>query len=277
MLPPPDARPNADNALVRRATGIDSQFASVETAISELQTLYAERLRPTFDSRQEIDARIGAVTSTIASAISKLRTEIVNGSSRGDASRKRLESAMQKGHASRLQRVVVQFREMQTDYLKRLQQAERRSDFGGPGGITITDEDGDFTVDTDLDAAFTGDQSAQVMETRVEVLQRNQQIEALIPLIRQLTEMMGDLGTLIVEQGTMLDRIDGLLEAAVDDMQSGNAALTKAEDDQKRGSKCFIIYMIGMIIIILILGTVILIRKGSKDDSGGSDPATPPE
>jgi syntaxin 16 len=184
---------------------------------------------------------------------------------------------MQKGHASRLQHVVVQFREMQTDYLKRLQQAERRSDFGGPGGITITDDDGDFTVDTDLDAAFTGDQSAQVMESRVEVLQRNQQIEALIPLIRQLTEMMGDLGTLIVEQGTMLDRIDGLLEAAVDDMQSGNAALTKAEDDQKRGSKCFIIYMIGMIIIILILGTVILIRKGSKENGGGSDPTTPPE
>jgi syntaxin 16 len=164
---------------------------------------------------------------------------------------------------------------MQTDYLTRLQQAERRSTFGGPGGINITDEDGDFTVDTDLDVAFTGGQSAQVMESRVEVMQRNQQIEALLPLIRQLTEMMADLGTLIVEQGTMLDRIDGLLEAAVDDMQAGNSALEKAEDEQKKSSKCFIIYMVGMIIIILILGSIILMRKGNRDKGGGGGTPVP--
>jgi t-SNARE complex subunit (syntaxin) len=41
-------------------------------------------------------------------------------------------------------------------------------------------------------------------------------------MISPLTEIFYKLGTLIVEQGTMLDRIDGHLEAALDDMRSRN-------------------------------------------------------
>jgi syntaxin 16 len=247
---------------VRRASGVDSQFASLDSAIAELQGLYLERLRPTFESRHDVEARISAVTSTIASGITRLRNEIKGAAVQGDASRKRLESAMQKGHASRLQRIVVQFKEMQTDHLKKLQTTERRDTFGVAGSISIADDD--LSVDPDIDVSFTANQVAQAMETRVEIDQRNRQIAQLLPMIQQLQEMFADLATLIVEQGTMLDRIDGLLEAAVDDMVEGNTALAKAEEHQKASSKWFIIYMIGMIILILILGSVILIRKNKR-------------
>jgi syntaxin 16 len=259
MLLPNDPQSPRDSPLVRRATAIDNQFARLESAISELPVLYAERLRPSFDSRAEVDARIGAVTTAISSGIDRLRREIKGASS--DPAHRQLESAMQKGHASRLRRILVQFRDLQADYVRRLQAAEHR---GGFGEISIADDSGELTIDADIDASFTGDQSAQVLESRVAVDQRNRQIEEITTIVTHLTEMMNDLATLIVDQGTMLDRIDGHLEAAVDDMRSGNENLTQAEQHQKASTKCFVIYMIGMIILILILGSVILIRKNKR-------------
>jgi syntaxin 16 len=256
-----------DCPLVHRATAVDNQFASLESALCELSLLYSERLRPSFDSPTEVDARIGAVTAAVSRAIERLRGEIKGPAA--DPAHRQLEAAMRKGHAARLRRIVVQFRDMQADYIGRLQAAERR---GGFGEISIADDSGELTVDADIDAAFTGDQSAQVLESRIAIDQRNRQIEEVTTLVAQLTEMMGDLATLIADQGTMLDRIDGFLEAAVDEMHQGNENLAQAEQHQKSSTKCFVIYMIAMIILILILGTVILIRKGKKE--GGTQPET---
>jgi t-SNARE complex subunit (syntaxin) len=245
---------------VRHADGIDSQFITLESSLADLRRLYDERLRPTFDSPRELDARIEAETTRTSQLITRLRDEIRSTARASAGERHRLETAMQQGHASRLRALTLHFREMQTSYLGRLRASEQRKD------------EPDATVD--LDITFTGAQLGQVEEQRRDIEERNEQIRRLLPMISQLTEMFADLGTLIVEQGTMLDRIDGHLEAALDSMRDGNAQLRKAEEHQKASSKWFICYMVLMIVLILILGTVILIRKGKKQEeaAGGETP-----
>jgi syntaxin 16 len=244
--------PRADASLVRRADGIDSQFLTLDTGLSDLRRLYDERLRPTFDSPRELDARIEAETARISQLIARLRDDIRGTARAAGGQRHQLETAMQQGHASRLRAMTLQFREMQTAYLNRLKTSEQPV------------EDPDAGIDIDI--SFTGSQLGQIQEQRRDLEERNEQIRRLLPMISQLTEMFADLGTLIVEQGTMLDRIDGHLEAALDDMRSGNEQLKQAEEHQKGSTKWFICYMVFMILLILILGTVILVRKGKKQD-----------
>jgi syntaxin 16 len=249
--------PRVDSSLVRRAGGIDNQFITLDSAVADLRRLYEERLRPSFESPRDLDARIEAETARITQLIRRLRDDIRVMSQTPSGQRHQLENAMQQGHASRLRRLTLQFREMQTTHLQRLQAAEQRA--------RISPDDIDAGP-IDIDVSFTGAQQNQVQEQRHEIEERNEQIRRLLPMISQLTEMFADLGTLIVEQGTMLDRIDGHLEAAVDDLRAGNAELRKAEDHQKGSTKWFICYMVCMIVLIFILGSVILVRKGKKQD-----------
>jgi syntaxin 16 len=107
--------------------------------------------------------------------------------------------------------------------------------------------------------------------------QLNEQIMAILRQVEEISQMFTDLAQLILEQGTMLDRIDHSLRLAVADMEHGNESLEQAEQHQKTGGKCFIIYIVLMVVLILILGSVILIRKarqGGGGDSGGSGDAT---
>jgi syntaxin 16 len=261
MLTTDPLGPRADSSLVRRADTIDSQFITLDNSLTELRALYDERLRPSFDSRVSIDVRIEAETSRISQLITRVRDDIRGTARSPSGQRHHLEKAMQQGHASRLRAFTLQFREMQTAYLTRLQASEHRPT-----------DDSDSSIDVDV--TFNSSQVGQIQAQRQDIEERNAQIRRLLPMISQLTEMFADLGTLIVEQGTMLDRIDGHLEAALDDMRAGNVDLRKAEGDQKSSTKWFICYMVLMIVLILILGTVILIRKGNKEEEPEATPSS---
>jgi syntaxin 16 len=125
-----------------------------------------------------------------------------------------------------------------------------------------------LTLD-DFDTTFTPGQQAQVLEHDLYLEQLNEQIMAILRQVEEISQMFTDLAQLILEQGTMLDRIDHSLRIAVEDMEHGNEDLNKAEQHQKTGSKCFIIYIVLMVVLILILGSVILIRKGKQSGGGG--------
>jgi syntaxin 16 len=241
-----------DQSLPRHADAVGSQLLALESSLAELRVLYRERLRPSFDSRAELDARIEAETSRISQLIARARDDVRAASRAPSGQRRQLERAMQQGHASRLRAFALRFREMQTAYLARLQASEQPRADGS---------DAEF----DADVSFSSAQLGQMQAQRQDIEERNAQIQRLLPAVRQLTEMFADLGTLILEQGTMLDRIDGHLEAALDDIRAGNVDLRKAEGEQKSSTKWFVCYMVLMIVLILILGTVILIRKRNRE------------
>jgi syntaxin 16 len=257
----------SDPTLVQQATGIEARFLEIETKISELRTLHEERLRSIslFNDTRSLDARIDAITSQSSECINRLREEIkrdVQSTSTGQ--KRQLQENMQKGHASRLQRITISFRDMQTAYLQKRATAEIRAAAG-------TDADPDFAVslDHDMDVAFTGEQRAEVIQHNLMTEERMGDLRQIMEQMARLQEMFADLGTLIIEQGTVLDRIDRNIDAAIEDVEAGNQELAAAEDHQKKGNKCFYIYIVLMVVLVLILGSVILIRKKGKSSGGG--------
>ena len=114
------------------------------------------------------------------------------------------------------------------------------------------------------------EQTMKVRQNEQFITQRNREIEKLNEMMQPVLEMFSDLNVLILEQGTMLDRIDGIMETAVEDMQQGNAELKKANDHQKSGNKCFYWYLGVVFVLILIIGFIIIGKKRSGKNSSSS-------
>lgn len=58
--------------------------------------------------------------------------------------------------------------------------------------------------------------AAQVSQAEVLIEERDEEIRKIVETIAELAQIMRDLSTLVVEQGTMLDRIDSnITQAAV--------------------------------------------------------------
>lgn len=243
---------------------IDNQFAAIEADITSLQELHNRRIRQLIEDPRQQDALIEAKTQQISGQIRSLRDNIqAIGDSRASAEQKRIQKNMQTGYATQLRTVTLHFREVQADFIARLKRRNAQEASFDDSKVVDPDDDDVF----DFDPGFTGQQEAQVAENAMIIRQRNEELEALIPMMNQLNEFFMDLNTLIIEQGTILDRIDNILDDAIDEIEEGNEELMTAQTHQK--SKCFYIYMIIAVVVIVILIVVIYFRKRP---SGSSTP-----
>lgn len=89
------------------------------------------------------------------------------------------------------------------------------------------------------------------------VNQRDEEIVRIAKSIEELAAMFKELAALIIDQGTILDRIDFNMEHALEDVKTGVEQLNKAEAHQKSAMsvKCIaaLIVLIGILVIVLIL------------------------
>ena len=264
----------ADSSLVQMATGIESRFAEVESKIAELKQVYDDRFRTltSFTDERQAEARVGALTTAISQLLGVLRDEVRHEVSRGGSERRRmLETNLQHGHAARLRNLTLQFREMQQDYVRRLRTFNQGADVMG----SMANQGDDFNLENFNDIGFTDQQQNMVVQNELANQQRLREFREMSQMMNTVQELFRDLGTLIMEQGTMLDRIDGNIMEAINEIDEGNRQLEKAEEHQKKGNKCFYWYLIAVVVAILIVGSVILIRKGKKGSSGGDSEPTP--
>jgi hypothetical protein len=87
------------------------------------------------------------------------------------------------------------------------------------------------------------------------VNQRDEEITKIAKSIEELAQIFKELAVLVIDQGTILDRIDYNMENAVEHAKEGVKQLYKAEEHQKKNLaiKCIILLVILNIIMICIL------------------------
>ena len=73
--------------------------------------------------------------------------------------------------------------------------------------------------------------------------------------IEELATIFKDLATLVIDQGTVLDRIDYNMEQVVETTKKGMVQLNKAEEYQKstRPLKCICVLLILILVLAIIL------------------------
>ena len=153
---------------------------------------------------------------------------------------------IQRSLAKRLQEMSMEFRQSQRKYLAEVQNQKSGGDVN-KFGIAL-DQSGDF---------FNEQQLAVVDDLTEAVQSRDQEIQKIAQSIEELEQIFKELAVLVIDQGTILDRIDYNMEAVVEHTKTGIQQLEKAERHQKvaRPMKCILclVSLIGILLIILVL------------------------
>ncbi len=95
------------------------------------------------------------------------------------------------------------------------------------------------------------------------VNQRDEEIVRIAKSIEELAAIFKELAVLVIDQGTILDRIDFNMESAVDNAKEGIKQLEKAEEHQKNSMsvKCILVLVV---LIIIMVGVLIWKHSGKK-------------
>lgn len=98
------------------------------------------------------------------------------------------------------------------------------------------------------------------------ILQREREIEDIAQGIIELSDLFRDLQAMVIDQGTMLDRIDYNVERMNTDVKEADKELIVASGYQRKSTKRKIILLLLLIIAGMIILLVIKPKKGSAGE-----------
>jgi syntaxin 16 len=131
-------------------------------------------------------------------------------------------------------------------------------------------------LESETDRSFSQSAIQQATQKRLYnendtvIAQREREIEDIAQGIIELANIFQDLQTMVIDQGSMLDRIDYNVEKMATEMKAADKELTVATGYQRRSLKRKIM----LLLILIIAGMFILL--GLKISSRRSTPPPPP-
>ncbi|XP_004370262.1 syntaxin-16 isoform X1 [Trichechus manatus latirostris] len=242
---------------------IQYDVSRIKQKMKELASLHDKHLnRPTLDDSSEDEHAIEITAQEITQLFHRCQRAV-----QALPSRARRGCSEQEGQllrnvvaslAQALQELSTSFRHAQSGYLKRMKNREERAQHFFDTSVPLMDDGDDNTL---YDRVFTDDQLVLVEQNTLMVEEREREIRQIVQSISDLNEIFRDLGAMIVEQGTVLDRIDYNVEQSCIKTEDGLKQLHKAEQYQKKNRKMLVILILFVIIIVL---TVILVGVKSR-------------
>ncbi|CAM9412293.1 unnamed protein product [Chrysoparadoxa australica] len=246
---------------VDKFEAVEEVLRNIQLRMRDLSALHSKRLMVTFDGSEgdkerEIEAATQEITNLFRGAERQLKSAMA-GAGSADA---RVRSNIQKATARKIQNLSLAFRSSQKGYLVRLQaQKGGGDDFeflarpeGGESGKSGGSGSGSYLSQAQLEV---------LEDTHALVAERDEEIRHVAKNIEELGTIFKELAVLVIDQGTVLDRIDFNMEQVVEHAQEGVEQLRKAEEAQKSAIPSRIIACLLVLIFIMI---AMLIWKHSK-------------
>uniref|UniRef100_A0A8C9KFH8 Syntaxin 16 n=1 Tax=Panthera tigris altaica TaxID=74533 RepID=A0A8C9KFH8_PANTA len=195
---------------------IQYDVGRIKQKMKELASLHDQHLnRPTLDDSSEQEHAIEITAQEIT------QVRVGPGPQAGVGS-SRPPQRPERGTA--LQELSASFRHAQSGYLRRMKNREERSQHFFDTAVPLMDDGDDNTL---YDRGFTDDQLLLVEQNTLMVEEREREIRQIVQSISDLNEIFRDLGAMIVEQGTVLDRIDYNVEQSCIKTKDGLKQLHK--------------------------------------------------
>jgi len=165
---------------------------------------------------------------------------------------------MQKTFAADLQNVTLKFRTQQKHYLRNL---EKQRDLVNSALIQqknsqlvmLDDDPGE-----NANGGFSQEQLLEVQQVDLHLDERNQEIDRIASSIQDLATVMKDMSQLVIEQGTVLDRIDYNIEESQFKTQEATEQLRQAERYQRRGISFAIVMC--LLLGCFIMGIIVILK-----------------
>ncbi|KAJ3043628.1 hypothetical protein HK097_001702 [Rhizophlyctis rosea] len=198
-----------------------------EHAVNELDALHKKNLLPGFDDQlkdeHSIERLTEKVTQMFRDAERKVKRveQLSKQSSRNSQQNQTLAKNIQISLATKLQDLSQQFRKTQSSYLQKLRGRETRN----KQDLFMMEQES--AEDEALDAVFTDAQLAQVQNNERAITQREKEINDIVKSLLGVADIFKELQTMVIDQGTVLDRIDYNIETTTVHVQEAHAQLKK--------------------------------------------------
>ncbi|CAG9993776.1 unnamed protein product [Clonostachys byssicola] len=255
-------------------------LADIATKGHGLDKLHQKHVLPGFDdddAKKAEEAQIERLTQDITKSFHKChaciqKVESMVRESKHTGTITSAEETMAKNIqislATRVQDASSNFRKKQSAYLKKLR---GMGGFSTPTGERAsTPQPGSYfepsLQDSDADRSFSQSTLLQATQQRMlhsndaVIAQREREIEDIAQGIIELSDLFRDLQTMVIDQGTMLDRIDYNVERMNTDVKAADVEIKAASGYQRQTTKRKII----LLLIIIIAGLFILLLVKPK-------------
>ncbi|KAG0512468.1 hypothetical protein BDA96_10G016100 [Sorghum bicolor] len=148
----------------------------------------------------------------------------------------------------------MEFRKKQSSYLNHLRQQKEGQD-GVDLEMNINGTKSTFEDDEFEDVGFTRVQMSKLKKSQAFTREREREIEQVVESVNELAQIMKDPSVLVIDQGTIIDRIDCNIQNVAASVEEGYKQLQKAERTQKKGG----VVMCATVLVILIFIMIVLL------------------
>ncbi|KAI5361944.1 Putative target SNARE coiled-coil domain, syntaxin/epimorphin [Septoria linicola] len=276
---------------------VSQTLSSITSKVKRLDQMHAKHVLPGFDDEgvkakdeRDIEALTQDITKDFISCRNAIRRidrlqhdqQQPSGGARSDADATMARN-LKISLASRVGDVSTLFRKKQSAYLKKMRTLGGMHTpldrAGTPVAQNPYNDPAMMESETDRSAAqSTLLQTAQVrrrgaMDGQIE--QREREIEKIAHGVIDLSNLFQELNTMVIDQGTVLDRIDYNVERTAEHVKEADKELKVATRYQKKSAKRKII----LLLVLIVVGVFILLlmkRKRSRASAPAAPPATAP-
>ncbi|GLT90182.1 hypothetical protein SLE2022_081280 [Rubroshorea leprosula] len=238
---------------------IAANVQRARTKMTELTKAYAKALMPSFGDGKEDQRNIEGLTQEITNLLKKSEKRLQKLFAGGHSEDCNIRKNVQRSLATDLQNLSMELRKKQSTYLKRLRQQKEGQDgddleMNLNGRSRMEDDDLD-------DMVFNEHQMAKLKRSEAFTAEREREIQQVVESVNELAQIMKDLSVLVIDQGTIVDRIDYNIQNVATTVEEGLKQLQKAERTQKQGGMVMcattLVIMCFVMLVLLVLKEII--------------------
>ncbi|KAE8009423.1 hypothetical protein FH972_005860 [Carpinus fangiana] len=241
-------------AWVDDSEEVAANIQQARVKMAELVKAHAKALMPSFGDGKEDQHMIEALTLDITGILRRSEKRLQKLSASGSAEDSNIRKNVQRSLATDLQNLSMDLRRKQSTYLKRLQQQKEGSD-GVDLEMNMSGNKSRLEDDEFNDISMNAYQMRKLKKSEQITEERDREIQQVVQSVNDLAQIMKDLSVLVIDQGTIVDRIDYNIQTVAVSVDEGFKQLQKAERTQKKGGmvKCATVLVIMCFIMLVLL------------------------
>lgn len=272
---------------------VTEYLTDIAAKSQKLEKLHQKHVLPGFDdeeAKRSEEAEIESLTQDITrgfhdcqKAIQRVEQLVRENKQQGGISKgeETMARNIQISLAGRVQEASAGFRKKQSAYLKKLRGMSGMNPsidrVSTPLCTNFTDPS---LMESDADKSYSQSTLQQTSQKQLTsndaaIMQREREITDIAQGIIELADIFKELQTMIIDQGTMLDRIDYNVERMAVDVKAADKELKVASGYQKKGTKRRIIFLLLLLVVGMIILLVVKPKRHAPEKSAAADVLPP--
>lgn len=241
---------------------VRGRFDQLDSELRQLQQVHQSQLRQgvNLDAEREKQERATALTDSISAGFAHCHKwiDMLVKPGAGTSQDHRVRKNVQVALATKLQKLSTSFRKDQRRFMQQLHAQSTAANGQDDPFLFLSKDD-----DLEEDVPFFSEAQLQKIDTMQDLVdERDKEVQAIAKSVAQLSEIFKELSTLVIDSGTILDRIDFNMEMVVDNVEKAEADLVAASKYNGKGISAWCI--IALTIMCIIMAFVVGIKKGTK-------------